>query len=185
MQVDFYSRDICSISFLIRSYSAASVSVDSLIAGTERSMFLPPMQTFTFAVALPQSGQRSGRLSAGKVYRQALQVYKFIVEFSFIRKHAFLAGVDGGFMDDSCRKDRSLGRSGHPVCRCSTCSQSCSEMRCSKQSFLLFSSLYILIYLLSTSSTYKNILKEIYIYRNSPLTQSHHPYSPQDHRGFR
>ena len=61
----------------------------------------------------------------------------------------------GGFMDDSCRRDHSLGKSGHPVCRCSTCSQSCSEMRCSKQSFLLFSSLYILIYLLSTSSTRK------------------------------
>ena len=69
----------------------------------------------------------------------------------------------GGFMDDSCRRDHSLGKSGHPLYRCSTCSQSCSEMRCSKQSFLFFYSLYILIYLLSTSSTYKNILKEIYI----------------------
>ena len=56
-----------SISLLIRSYSAASISVDSLIAGTERSIFLPPMQTFTFAVDLPQSGQRSDRVSAGKV----------------------------------------------------------------------------------------------------------------------
>lgn len=107
------------------------------------------------------------------------------------------------FTDDSCRKDRSLEKSSHPVCRystsycfpssalhcgkkdnkrfmmftslsfisgsiyvallltggenvsCAVISQSCSEMRCSKQSFLLFSSLYILIYLISTSSTKK------------------------------